>query len=66
MVWPLGEDRDAAEETAGVVRSRENGVLEQRARDVVGAAIGEQHAARLQQLEAAQVNFLVATQGVRD
>ncbi len=65
MVGGLAEGGDAAEGAAGIGGGVEDDGLEQRGVHVMRAAEGGKSAAGLEELEGAQVDFLVAAQGVR-
>src|SRR5215813_14299162 len=63
MVQSLAQALAHCELAPGVTGRLLHHALEARALDVVGTGKRHQHAARAQQLEGAQVNFFVATQG---
>jgi len=65
VVGGLGVGGDAAEDFVGVEGGGEDGVLEKAGIDVVRAAEGREGAARFQQLQRAEMNFLVPAQGIR-
>src|SRR5262245_2859369 len=65
MIRRLPIDGDAPQQPVRVIRRREDDLLEQLRIYMMRTAERCQHAAWLQQLERAQMDFLVAAQGVR-
>ena len=65
MVRRLGIRADAAQDTAGIVGCRKNGVLEQARINVMRATEGRENAADFEEFERPKMNFFITAQRVR-